>query len=66
MADAKISAALNPVFLRIAEYYERALRMDWVRDKAAWAIYQAWRDVDSGYLRIRDKEGAHGQPDDAG
>ena len=40
--------------------------MDWVRDKAAWAIYQAWRDVDSGNLRIRDKEGAHGQPDDAG
>jgi hypothetical protein len=65
MADAKIYHHLNPILRRIAEYYERAQTMDWVRDKEAWALYQTWRDVDSGALRPEKREeAAHDPPAD--
>lgn len=45
--DEKQDAMLCAVFDRLAEKYEEAKGMDWVRYPLAWALYEAWKIVDS-------------------
>lgn len=32
----------------LRENYERAMKIEYVRDKIAWALYKTWRYFDSG------------------
>lgn len=45
--DAQLSAALS----RVAEEYERAKRLEYVRNPLAWALYETWKVIDR--LEIR-------------
>lgn len=30
----------------VGKYYAKALTMDWVKNKTAWALYQVWKIAD--------------------
>lgn len=40
------SNRLGKAILTLIEKYDEAMKLDWIKDKEAWALYQAWRIFD--------------------
>lgn len=43
MSGMRIETAIK----RVMQYYEIAKSNDWIRDKTAWALHQAWKEADA-------------------
>ena len=37
---------INKAIEVLKEKYERAQKLDWVKNKIAWALYQTWKKFD--------------------
>lgn len=44
--DEKQDAVLNAVLDRVAEEYEKAKGLDYVRNPLAWALHEVWKQTD--------------------
>lgn len=42
--DIKLDKAIN----YLHEQYDKALKMDYIKNPLAWALYQTWKHVDKG------------------
>lgn len=40
------SKRLGRAIPTLIEKYDEAMKLDWIKDKEAWALYQAWRIFD--------------------
>ena len=52
LALEEASASIRAAIKNLLRYYEIARNNDWVNDKVAWSLYQAWKDAGRGQEHV--------------